>query len=944
MIIKKLKNQLPDIISILFITTMSTLSKLENLYLYEIHTEEENSEVRPPIKHVIVIDNSGSMGYNTHRAFETIASGLIGMGNQLPADIIYFDNDIKLHRNVTINNLAQHAPRYHQGRTNITHAINVSICEIMTHHKTSNERCHYVLTFLSDGEHNEGAILNDRDIMQLRKILDTDNVMLSVIIVGIATSDVRLGMKIKNGLETVAINSLSNVYYARDFSMMKSVLDELVVGCRQYLGSQLANLRIESGNFVENNQNTITCLLEKTNTICVRKIGEYDPVLYVNDKVVNCVERPFTLEMLDHCIDVVLPSLARQKMAHGNDRISDSVEFLESCIKIAERLAAQVDNVENFTIGTKSTSSTRVKYLKKIRGSENQFRESRNKLMALMAKVGNDSRSQAAYLDGIDRKYAAKAVARSSTVTITIGDVLKELQNLVPELGELLHQEVDYSISAHDSSFLSLNTPREQLQEWTTFDSDIFTDIYSLLVYFGFSCYPVAFQQNNAVQMDPFQTVCTYIEPYMTDTATIMLANQTGLKVNTPSRKEFVDGLILVNPAVKNTMKRLTNTTIYKYLCSVTLCRDLYMYHHRMPFAMHSHALVKTLSEFHNNKSTAYLELAMRIVYSSNVMGFRNDRLMRHWFNDWNTITQSQEDGCDHPVELLLLFASQKMDCVNNYYVPMINLFNEILARHFRIVFANYDSPRRHVIKMLQKIFEINETNCPVPDLENPTFEQNIVAIQESCKKWVDGVNSEELRKYFRVESFGEYINNVLLPYVITFEFGLALQQYPDDWQQDFCDNKSELFEYLHNKLSKINSVIEYLNMDSIIIDTMFMQAVLNHKSKSRIGIVDRDIFDITTYNDIIIELRMAIYYGYLAEHNERWKKLLSDKSYTDALDCDCNVFNNLIGSHTHGLNKEQFWAFLQAAINDRTNNPEKLEMFIKKSNSSVAGFARNMK
>ena len=222
MIIKKLKNQLPDIISILFITTMSTLSKLENLYLYEIHTEEENSEVRPPIKHVIVIDNSGSMGYNTHRAFETIASGLIGMGNQLPADIIYFDNDIKLHRNVTINNLAQHAPRYHQGRTNITHAINVSICEIMTHHKTSNERCHYVLTFLSDGEHNEGAILNDRDIMQLRKILDTDNVMLSVIIVGIATSDVRLGMKIKNGLETVAINSLSNVYYARDFSMMKS--------------------------------------------------------------------------------------------------------------------------------------------------------------------------------------------------------------------------------------------------------------------------------------------------------------------------------------------------------------------------------------------------------------------------------------------------------------------------------------------------------------------------------------------------------------------------------------------------------------------------------------------------------------------------------------------------------------------------------------------------
>jgi hypothetical protein len=79
--------------------------------------------------------------------------------------------------------------------TNITAAIKNAIRRMVEHKKTFKTECHYILTFLSDGQHNSGPNLSDQDIIDMRKIILDNQIQLSIIVVGISSNDTTLGMK-----------------------------------------------------------------------------------------------------------------------------------------------------------------------------------------------------------------------------------------------------------------------------------------------------------------------------------------------------------------------------------------------------------------------------------------------------------------------------------------------------------------------------------------------------------------------------------------------------------------------------------------------------------------------------------------------------------------------------------------------------------------------------
>ena len=127
----------------------------------------------------------------------------------------------------------------------------------------------------------------------------------------------------------------------------------------------------------------------------------------------------------------------------------------------------------------------------------------------LKATIENDSAKQAEYLTGINKKYGAKAILRSDTINMNSEEILKKVKSLGHSLKEaLVKDQSKSSVKDLETSILSLNSPFEQLAEWVDsiekIDDSNFHDVYSFLVCFGLPAYPVKFENNNAVQMDPF--------------------------------------------------------------------------------------------------------------------------------------------------------------------------------------------------------------------------------------------------------------------------------------------------------------------------------------------------------------------------------------------------------------------------------------------------------
>lgn len=885
------------------------VSTFGSYHVFKISTEKVQ-EVHNKVCNILVIDNSGSMGSATAQAISTIGKGMLNLPVDLiPGKLVLFDSKTSVYDISSADQLSRIAlPR--QGMTDITGAIKQAISQVLLHSKTT-EGSHYVLTFLSDGAHTSGSALTERDIATMRTELDARGILLSIIVVGISDNDTRLGMQIKTGLETVPLHTLNSVYYAKGFAEMNSVIGILTRGCSESLGAGVStDIAVEGGVLVENNGSSSKTYMSSEHTIVVKATSEC-PRLFINGEMVELTNKDIDEHDVEAFVTYVLPKLSQMKVAHSQTHIDVQLRMLEEFIDIAQDLLTRCKS-EPVELGSgKLSSQARLKMLKEMRRSQVLFQQERNQLLQLKANVSNNSAQQADYLTGFNRKFAGKAVIRSDMVSVSLREVLDDIEGIRDKLIQALESTPD----GEETSLLSLNTSKEQLQEWLTFDRSQFTDIYSLLVYFGFSCYPVEFEHNNAVQMDPFQTSCKYIEPYMMDTSSLMLANQIKHSVKSPSGRIITDGLILIDSPASLLLK---GTHIYKYLCSVILCRDLYMYHPRMTFSVHAHALKRAIQEFYETKSTAYLNLALKIANSFEMTGEKNSELFTHWWDNWNTITQSAEDNCSHPIQLLMLMCrsdmvSERPVTRENSRVPLFNLLNEVLARKIRIILARYEDPQAKAMDRMQELFGINESNSPTPDPDAMKPEPTLISVRESCTPWADIANLSVLKNAFNADSIEEFVQRELLPYVIMFEFALLRHLPLEELSRRLLETKLEL--------------------STEVATTMFVQAVLHHTNQTRLRINEKDVFDPETFKDLIRDMRMAVYFDLHKIKKEEYLRRLGDVTYAEALTADITLFDAMTGTHTHGLTKDRFRAMLEAT----NGQGEKYSLFLRKSNSSVS-------
>jgi hypothetical protein len=965
---------------------------------------------KPIIKNILLIDNSGSMGHATKEATLIIGSGMFDLQNVImkPGSVIIFaDNAQILSDNIRTKEDLNKLIFPQQGQTNITAGIEATINHILSNHVDPN--VHYIVTFLSDGGHNAGLKLAPIQIKHMRELIDEMQIKLSIIVVGILNPDITLGMQIKTGLETCKLNNLESIYYAQNQRQMSTVIEQLNVGCVSSLyNGHSVNLEIEGGIFIENlSTKLITYVSDDEVILAIKSITDETPIIFIDSQRFPLNLCPIQLSDIQLVFDGIIPKLSQLRIAYGANKIKDQINELENMIDMAEKIFEEIDaqnKSKDFMVEdigkVKINPLERLKMIKKIKQNKQKFLEERNKLKMLIANIQNDSAKQAEYLKGINNKYSGKAMARAGTVDVTVDQVSQKILSSKKKIEDaLMDDQKMLEEKDTESSILSMNNAHEELFEWIRIlnDKDMqFDSIYSLLVCFGFPAVPVEFVHTNAVQMDPFQTLCKYIEACPIDTASLMLSNQMKHDLRTPSNKIITDGLILVSPICPDACLAAMKTPIYEYLCSITLCRDLYMYHPRMTFSMHAHAYLKTVEQYCETKSLAYLNLAIRILYSirkywgsiatgadagdAYCLEGKNVDLFRHWL-DWKTITQSEADSCNHPVQLLLMlgvfeFHKLKLE-YDNLQEPLINLLNEVLARNMKIKFAGMalqtkenENTKAIAVKRMQKIFGINAENSPKPNPDVLVAEPPLDEVKDSCQHWIEGINDDELKK-LNIDNIEDYINDLLLPYLQAFHFGLSMQKYLDKekpWSTIIAEMEqignvpSDLTEFMEYEMhieARLpdesapggpsfndesegipNDIYTYImngivpqNKIDLMCRSMFLQAALCHDSVSRHDILVSNILDPNTFNNLIIDLRLAFYFEACKFKREEYLKIIGDVTFGDAIMADDDKFDSMCGSHTHGFGKQQFWSLCRAA----KGSANKRRIFLSKSSDGAS-------
>ncbi|CAH6419199.1 2-5 RNA ligase superfamily [uncultured virus] len=965
-----------------------TVSQFQNYYVYHLRELGQQARIKPKIMNILLIDNSGSMSGATVAATEIIGGGMFGMANDqiemLPGTVILFSEQATiLSSNITSSADIKKLRFPPQGQTNITAGIEMTMSCILSHQSASRDsNIHYIVTFLSDGQHNYGPEINDGMISKLRQQINEAKLQISIIVVGIISNDTRLGMKIKTGLETVTMNCLDSVYYARNTNEMSVTLQHLTKGCVESLcHGSITNLDVTGGLFLENMSNKLASFVQNKETmILVKKTGTYTPKLTIDGQNIKAELVGPDANDIHQVVDTLLPKMSQIKIAHGNASIKTQIENLEQFITISEQLFDTVKTSYDVNqIGKdRIKPQDRLNLIKKLKMTEGQFRQERNKLRLLKATVEDSSAKQAEFLTGINKKYGDKAVLRADTINITPQQVLTQITELRDKLKIGLEKDANGG-KVEDQSLLSLNTPLEQVEEWIQIINEIqgreFNDIYSLLVCFGLAAYPVKFEHNNAVQMDPFQTYCLDIEPHLIDTSSLMLAQQLNHRLLSPSNKVITDCVVLIQPSASNSYCTAIRSPIYQYIASVTLCRDLYMYHPKMTFSMHAHSLLAAINKYYQTKSGAYLDLSLRILYS--IRKFwgptlcekgDNVNLFNHWWKEWNTITQSEQDQCNHPVQLLLMLGACDLSLdkdLDEYTSPLIILLNEILARKLKIGLTRLykpsdDSSRDIAVRLARNLLSITAENSPKPNLDIMIEEPTLITVREQCQHWADVDRDQFLNIGNKLglsgDSIHDYVNETLMPYLQTFHFGLSLQKLlletGSSWDQITQEIEAigKIPEFLIDQLTpklmeiKDKNIYDYLKLDDKhsqqVSKTMFLQGLLCHDSQSRHDINTKNVLDSVTLQDIIIDLRMSCYFDACKVKKQQWLQVIGNVTFERAFNGDETVYENMIGHHTHGLSHDQFWAMARVA----KDNPLKKEIFLRKSNSTVPGCFNRIK
>ena len=939
--------------------------------------DSQANRPRTNVVNVFVIDNSGSMGYMTRQCADTFSKiyDLTKNGNinMMPGMLILFSEYAKVYSNtITSSNDVQKVSFPYQGQTNITAGIDCAITSIINHKKLSgNADIHYIITFLSDGGHNNGLRFDKYSLNALRSKIDEAKIKLSLIVVGIVNSDTTLGMSIKTSLETVHMPHLDSVYYARSGYEFQPTLQKVLEGFTKSLDDCLTiKLKLENAVFINESMSTeTTCFLSSgssQNYLVVRRTDKSrDYAVYINDEKVNTEThvKQLSNEDITNVIDALCPKLSQKNIASGVNSIKEQVQLLQSLIDTAEIFFANLLKVQE--VGATADDigkihikpSDRLKMIKKMKTTQHTFALERNKLKALIVTVENNSAKQAEYLTGINKKYATKAINRTDMTDVSLVDVFNDVNKTAGEIEKIKGPEIEHN---NDLSLLSLNTPQEEYDEWLSIKErklDDFDNVYAFLAFCGYSGYPVKFQHNNAVQMDPFQTSCLDIEPCMIDSPSIMLANQLNYNnIKSPSGKPITDVLVLVSPSCPEQSLLAMRSILYKYHCSITLCRDLYMFHPRMSFSLHAHSLLTCINSYCETGSTAYLNLGINIVYSAYKLGIgRSDTqkaLFARWFDEGATLTQSDADNCNHPVQLPLLLAVNslpiKLEDPHDTYMPLINLLNEAMARTMRVKLAS--NPAVTATGFAQRLLGIDSQNSPKPDMENLlSHEPPLEDVRNTCTNIPYNVYNSAVMSDLHIKNSTiiDYVDTSLRPYLRTFHFCYLIQKFLQessktwkDLSKDIESFNEELSNYMRDKMAQIKdtTVYKYLNVTDnkkvqLASMNMFLQGTLHTDSGSRADILDYNVFDASTFRKMSVDLMMAFYEEACKVKREKYMEIIGDVTLGSALSASNEEYDAMLGVHTHGFCKNKFWALLRAS----KGNEKKRKLFFDKSNSTVS-------
>lgn len=950
------------------ITKINISDKL-SIYTCQNSDEKKQESNANNVTMVYLLDNSGSMGGMTKdcaRAFGQIYDlTKTSRVNMHPGTLVLFNEYAQIHTSdikCASDMKTESFPC--QGSTDIRAGMECALDAIIRQNRVG---MHYILVYMSDGEHNHGNPLNRDILMRYRKQINALQIKLSIVVAGIIHPDTGLGMMVKTQLETVDMPYLDSVYYAKSSIELPNVLTAIQQGLIMSLDNySIVKLKLKGGTFINESLSSETsCMLSGIHKCYFAVRNENKCEFYVeNNLITEFLERPLQYEDIVNIIDTITPKLAQKNVGSGVNSIKEQIKLLEELINSAEILLENILK-SNFNGPTAEDLGKiqikplqRLQMIKKMHASSLNFRTERNKLKSLLMTIENNSAKQAEYLNGITKKFAAKAISRSTLGDVSVEQIYQDLVKIADEMAMI--PESKQEVKNEGISMISLNTAIEQYQEWLTIKerkSEEFENEYAFLSFCGFIGYPVLFEHNNAVQMDPFQTRCIKLESCLIDSASIMLANQLnheGFK-SPNDREKMTDLLVLVSPNCPQHCILAMKSILYKLVCSVTLCRDLQMFNPRMTFSMYSHCFMKAIDTFFQTSSSSYLELAIQILYSAYKLKINFVKLFDHWFNECGSLTQNDNDNCNHPVQLLLLLGLNKTDSRDSF-IPLINMLNEALCRIMKIKLANRDGR-----KLLQKLCNINESNSPKADMtdllkEEPSNEE----VKNSCRNVETKDIDHEILGEFKIEekTVDEFVNNILSPYYRTFQVCLELHKYMGD------EKWSDLSQKIENgELSKITDSIKNQLKDFMKVDlytylkvqdksdlvgaNMFLQASLYTDSGARAnnpeikeeknGILDENVFELSTFRKMTVELMMYFYSEGCKIKRERYLAIIGDVTYADAIKATDERFDAILTSHTHGLTKQKFWALLRAT----KGSSSKKNIFLNKSNKTVDGCFR---
>ena len=197
----------------------------------------------------------------------------------------------------------------------------------------------------------------------------------------------------------------------------------------------------------------------------------------------------------------------------------------------------------------------------------------RQRLQECLEASGSSGSSEAASL--------CRGEVSPSTDALLDGQVMEHLQTLL----------------GARQSYLSLNTPGQQLSEWRTVADagHLCGSGYELLMFVGSLGYPIEVRRRDATQMNPFAMEVANVHSTLADTASLLCALQSEQELTPPEGgKPIEDLLVLVDPDFPQASRIVVNSVLLRETyTSVVLCRDLHMYTgNLMRIALHAHALL----------------------------------------------------------------------------------------------------------------------------------------------------------------------------------------------------------------------------------------------------------------------------------------------------------------------------------------------------------------